>query len=174
MSEKIYTFGGLEFRTQEHKLKILNIASPLQMYFKDEVKRLSKDLDSRKFERDIKAIQDLRNKNDNDKEYLESLSKENTKEIERVKSVIGKSEKTLKVMSDAFNNNEDYKKISDENTRIWNQAFKNLIANVDLVIPFIDSYLIGDVDKIDYTDWKVIEFISEIVADFFLRIKEKN
>jgi hypothetical protein len=165
MTDKIYTFKENSFTTQKHVLKINGLAIPLQEKFKQTYDKLTKGIDKRKFEIERNKFIDLENRISADEEYLNSI--QDKKEITRVNGVIKKNKAEYKKLKNEINSNPEFVEIVNKEVEITDKAFSSVIYDTELIITFLNGYLIGDADKLDFTDWDIMPFISEIVADFF-------
>jgi hypothetical protein len=173
MTDKIYTFKENSFTTQKHVLKINGLAIPLQEKFKQTYDKLTKGIDKRKFEIERNKFIDLENRISADEEYLNSI--QDKKEITRVNGVIKKNKAEYKKLKNEINSNPEFVEIVNKEVENTDKSFQSVLNDTKLITLFligdaskdIEGYLIGDLDKLDFTDWEILNFISEIVADFF-------
>lgn len=173
MIEKIYTFNGSEFTTEKHVLKVMKFGKPLQDFFNKEIQKRIKSNPAMEAER--KVLIDLSDMINKDTAYLEEIKDgKNVSEIKRVKEILKSNTKKKTDLEKKFNENKEYIKLLEDDRINLIDAFQCLIYEFNLITPFLENYLIGDVEKIDYTDEKVIPFISEIIADFFLKLQGKT
>lgn len=173
---KTYTFNGSEFTASDNILRIHNIAIPLQRMFNEKLKEYSKgiaidEVNLRKSELDrLKSLVEV------DREYLSEIedNPNQAEEIKRVKNQLAKNSKIYHKALDIFNADEKIKETAEKYTEAINLTFKHLITEDEIVIPFLEKYLTGDFEKLDYTNPEILKFISEVVSDFFFKLSQSK
>lgn len=166
---KTFVFNGVEFQTHKNVLRIMRASKPLLKKFQKYVKELTAGIDISNAEKDKLEIEINKITLQKSKEYYEQIKDgTNKNEIERVTKRISEQETEIKTLEDKFKSNEDY----TANYKLYNEAvseaFGNLVIDDEIMIPFLDTYLIGDKTKLDYENPKIIKFITEVLTDFFL------
>lgn len=173
---KTYNFNGTEFVASDNILRVHNAAFPLQKLFADKLKEFSAGVDIDKVNSLKAEVDRLEGMKNVDEEYLK-LIESNPEQAAEVKRVKGK----LKINSEAyekayknFNSDEEVKQITMQYAKCIEQTFGYLITEDEVIIPFLKKYLTGDFSKLDFTDVNILKFISEIIADFFMRLSENK
>lgn len=170
MPNKTYSFNGVEFTTERNVLKTQNAYINLQMYMAELLKLFTADLDMSAVAPYNQRLKDINDKNKQDKSDLKKLESEetlNTELIEKIKAELVKNQIELAKINDEFGNDETAKAQQTEyNLKIY--YVNESIAGSETAKVFLESYLIGDLSKLDYEDPKVIDFTKEVINDFFL------
>lgn len=172
MPNKEYKFRDEVFTASANVLKTHNLAIPIQKYFAEELERQISGLNLKAMNEDKSKIDNIKYKIQANAEYLSSL-KDNT-EKKRVEKIQSGLEKELEKLTKIFNENNDYKELVKQYQEATNRTFELLITEEILIIPFLEKYLIGNTDKLDYTDVSILKFISEVITDFFLLLSENK
>jgi len=53
-------------------------------------------------------------------------------------------------------------------------AIQEAITDEDMIFPFLEKYLTGDITKLDKDNPDILEFIQNVMTDFFLSIVQKD
>lgn len=177
MQNKTYKFGETEFQVQRNVLKIQNAWLPVAMYFEKLVEMYTAECDMSVVNEYKQRLKDIADKDKQDKSDLAKLQSEeipNTEIIERVNKQIELNKTELEKITDGFSKNETALKQQSEYNRMFNYAIQSLITSYDVIKGFLEGYLIGDINKLNYEDESIIEFIGEVIGDFFLYKKQNR
>lgn len=156
---KTYKYKELEFTLKPFNLDMMNRQGRLLK----EYERLSakENIDLRRdFEKEFKMKDELEKSISRFEQALETLPPGNEAERERLQGLLDAKR-------------EEYE--TDGTIQILKKLLKDtegsnlilLITNREIIKPFIDEVLIGDVNSIDWEDENVAKFIGEVVLDFF-------
>ena len=174
---KTYKFGETEFQVQRNVLKIQNAWLPVAMYFEKLVEMYTAECDMTAANVYKDRLKDLADKDKQDKSDLVKLQSEetpNTEIIERINKQIEFNASELVIINDEFSKDETALKQQAEYNRMFNYAIQSLITSYDVIKGFLEGYLIGDLSKLNYEDESIIEFIGEVIGDFFLYKKQNR
>ena len=176
MQSKKYKFLDTEFEVEEDVLKISRAWNPLQRYFDTVLKMFTESVDmsaSDSYNEKIKEIQFLIDKDSRDLTVLLDETIPNEKLIEQCKEAIEKNKSELEKIETEMRSDENVIKQQNEWLNQVNYASKELLDS-ELIPGFLDKYLIGDTSKLDYKDWGIKDFISEVVGDLYTAMSEKK
>lgn len=171
MQSKTYKFGETEFQVQRNVLKIQNAWLPVAMYFEKLVKLYTSECDMSVVNTYRKRLDELNAKDKQDKSDLKKLQSEetpNTELVQRFEKQIGLNAVELEKINSGFALDAIAIEQQAEYNRMFNYSIQALITSYDVIKGFLNVYLIGDLSKIDYENESIIEFIGEVISDFFL------
>ena len=177
VASKSYIFNDTTFTTERNVLKVQNAWLPLAMYFDEILKMYTEGLESKELNGYKVRLSDITAKDKQDKSDLVKLQSEetpNTEIIERINKQIEFNASELVIINDEFSKDETALKQQAEYNRMFNYAIQSLITSYDVIKGFLEGYLIGDLSKLDYEDESIIEFIGEVIGDFFLYKKQNR
>ncbi len=167
MQSKVYKFKDTEFTVQKNVLKIQNAWLPVAMYFENLIKMYTAECDMSAVNSYKDRLKELNIKDAQDKSDIQKPDLDSDV-IARIQSQIEKNKIELDKINSEFESDVAAKEQQSEYNRMFNYAIQSLITSYDVVNGFLQSYLIGDYSKLDYEDESIIEFIGEVIGDFFL------
>lgn len=175
MTNKKFTFNGTEYGVVSNVLKIQNIASPLLAKLTKLTVQYTSDVDMTAVNSYRNRLKAISNKDEADKNYLEQLKEEkNKKDVARVERIIEKNKAEKEALLEEYE--KDLK--AQENAKLYQTmealAIQEAITDEDLIFPFLEKYLTGDIKKLDRESPAILNFIQEVMTDFFLSIVQKN
>lgn len=92
---------------------------------------------------------------------IENPSEEQVKHIDTLTESLDKLNETIK-------NDTEYQETLNEHNLAYTEATLNVCQTEELIRPFIESVLIGDLSKLDWeNDWALDEFCQSVLMDFF-------
>lgn len=147
------------------------------MYFEKLVDMYTAECDMSVVNEYKQKLKDIADKDKQDKSDLAKLQSEeipNTEIIERVNKQIELNTAELEKINDEFAKNETALKQQSEYNRMFNYAIQSLITSYDVIKGFLEGYLIGDINKLDYEDDKITGFVKDVIMDFFLYKKQNR
>ena len=168
---KTYKILDTEFTTEKNVLKIQNAFLPLGIYFDKLNKMYTSEVETDVLDVYKRNMDLMNNKNRLDKESLKNLEAEKTpdkKVIDRVTKAIKQNEIDIESLNKDYRNDKKAQAQQTELNEATGYAMAHLLTSFDMVKIFLDKYLIGDTSKIDYEKPEAMEFVKEVVTDFFL------
>lgn len=171
MQNKTYTFNGTEYTVEKNVLKIQNAWIPLAMYFEDLVKLYTSECDLSKvngYKEQLKFLSVKEKQDNGDLKRLKSEETPNTELIDKVSKQIELNAIERDKINSEFANDVIAQEQQAEYNRMLGYAIQSLVTSYDVVKGFLNVYLIGDISKLDYENENILEFISEVINDFFL------
>lgn len=158
---KEYKYGGHSFRLLPNTIKLLNLAAPVLIKYRKLEYQHTKDID-------LTTVHEIRMRFDELKDSINDLESvpEAERDIKRIESL----KETLKAEQLEFESDTSLQNGIELYNDCVALAMFELVTDISLMRPLMDNILVGDVKAgtLDYTDPKIVDFIKEVIADFFL------
>lgn len=174
MQNKSYKFGDTEFTVEKNVLKIQNAWIPVAMYFEKLNAMYTAECDMSKVNEYKQRLENLNIKDKQDQSDI--LKPDLLPEVTaKIQSEIEKNKVEIDKINEEFANDSEAQEQQREYNRMLGYAIQSLITSYDVLKGFLDIYLIGDKSKLNYEDESILEFINEVISDFFLyRMQNKK
>lgn len=172
MQSKVYTFEGNEYTVQRNVLMIANAFSSIQYFYESMLSQLTNSIENDEVKEYKKKLDWLKKKSDKDEADLLKADKQEAKEV--ILKQIENNKENLKILNDELESNEILSQWKNANEQVLKFALTKTITNYELVKEFLKVYLIGDLEKLDFTNSNITTFISEVMMDFFSSLQRKE
>ena len=174
MQSKEYKFLDTVFTTQKNVLKINHAYIPLKKYLAQASSMYLEGMDLSRYKFHTDKYQKLKFKDDKDNSDLKIAQElKDTVLIERISKAIENNKSEFEKLDTDFR--ED-KEAMNQYVQLLNAnqfAEENLLTSYELIKGFLDTYLIGDLTKLDYENEAITEFVNTVMSDFFLSKKNQ-
>jgi benzoyl-CoA reductase/2-hydroxyglutaryl-CoA dehydratase subunit BcrC/BadD/HgdB len=177
MAQKIYTYKGNTFGMRDNDLELLKYASPVLVKYRKLLYEYTNDIDMSaldthrqrldQFKTAVSQLQELL------KEIPENIEEEDIENEQNKSKYTGEIERLTKLLNETqkeFDNDI----IVQKQIRLYNECegfvILNIISDIQFIKPILKNILTGDFRLLDFNDPGIIDFIREVVIDFFLII----
>lgn len=174
--EKIYTVQGQSFKLLAFNLSMLNKAVPLIHRLRKLYNEYTGSIDMsavEAYQARLKEIEIAKSQLD---ELISSGKDENETELtEEKKSEINRRivelEQKIKNIKTDYENDDNVQNLLNDKLQGESLAMFELITDVAFIKPVLSKILTGgDLNKIDLNDITLLNFLREVITDFFLLI----
>jgi len=162
LPEKVFTFNGAEFRLKKIDLSLKGAIDPIKREQANLEFEYTKDIDKtkiRKYQRRIEELS-LALSQMNEKKSSGKLNEKDTAYIDKLQN-------SFFEVNGQYENDNEAQGIAEMIRYHKQEAYEKACSNVELIQPFFETVLEGDLSKLDYTDIKISLFAMQVVSDFF-------
>lgn len=165
--EKVYEFGGHKFKMSPNTIGLLHLAAPVLIKYRKLEYQYTNDIDLSEVHKVNERLEEL-------KDAIADLQEvpEDVRDIKRIEEL----RETLKAENEAFLNDTGLQ----NGIQLYNEcialAMYELITDMSLMRPLMNNILVGDIKAgmLDYTDPAIVDFIKNVIADFFFITKQSK
>ena len=162
MENNKYEFDGVEFTTQGNVLKIKNAFAPVKAFNKKLVRLFTENLPMDKANAYQSRLQTIVLKDEQDKKDFARVTEkepDNTDLLGRLQIQLDKNKVDIETLNTEFLADTEAISQQQEYNDAIEQALETMMSTEEIIMPFLRKYLIGDIDKLDFSNPSILDFM---------------